>query len=140
LYRPSEQRFYIMNELGENNQGVGAADFSFIFGNPGDKPVVGDWDGDGVDEVGLHRESTGFFYWRDTLSQGSADGVIFFGDPMDRIVAGDWGIVDGVDTPAVFRPANTTFYFRHSLTQGPADSQVTWGKPGWIPVAGYTKP
>ena len=140
LYRPSEQRFYIMNELGENNQGVGAAGFSFIFGNPGDQPVVGDWDGDGIDEVGLHRESTGLFYWRNTLSQGIADGAIFFGNPGDRFVAGDWGIVDGADTPAVFRSANTTFYFRHSLTQGPADSQVTWGEPGWIPVAGHTKP
>jgi hypothetical protein len=146
LYRPSEQRFYIMNELGENNQGVGAAGSSFIFGNPGDQPVVGDWDGDGIDEVGLHRESTGLFYWRNTLSQGIADGTIFFGNPGDRFVAGDWGIVNGADTPAVFRSANTTFvfrttfYFRHSLTQGPADSQVTWSEPGWIPVAGHTKP
>ena len=136
LYRPSTQEFFIINELGENEGGLGAADFSFVFGNPGDKPVVGDWDGDGIDEVGLHRESTGLFYWRNTLDTGNADGTIFFGDPGDRFVAGDWGIVDGKDTPAVFRPSDTTFYFRHTLTQGNADSQFVFGQPGWLPVAG----
>jgi glucose/arabinose dehydrogenase len=138
IYRPSEQRFYIVNELGEDEGGLGAADFSFLFGNPGDKPVVGDWDGDGIDEVGLHRESSGFFYWRDTLDTGVADGEIFFGDPADRFVAGDWGVIDGEDTPGLFRPSDVTFYFRHTLTQGTADSQFTWtgAGPNWLPIAG----
>ncbi len=136
IYRPDEQRFYIINELGENEGGLGAADFSFGFGDPGDKPVVGDWDGDGVDEVGLHRESTGFFYWRNSLTTGIADGEIFFGDPNDRFVAGDWGRIDGKDTPAVFRPLSTTFFFRHTLTQGNADSELVFGDSPWLPVAG----
>ena len=136
LYRPSTQEFFIINELGENEGGLGAADFSFVFGNPGDKPVVGDWDGDGIDEVGLHRESTGLFYWRNTLTTGNANGTIFFGDPGDRFVAGDWGIVDGKDTPAVFRPSDTTVYFRYTLTQGNADAQFVFGQSGWLPVAG----
>ncbi|MFQ5351100.1 MAG: FG-GAP repeat domain-containing protein, partial [Thermoanaerobaculia bacterium] len=136
IYRPSEQRVYVINELGEDGGGVGPADFFFTFGNPGDSPVVGDWDGDGIDEVGLHRQSTGFFYWRDTLTTGIADADIFFGDPDDRFVAGDWGIVDGKDTPAVFRPSDTTFYFRHTLTQGVADSQFASGQAPWLPVGG----
>jgi hypothetical protein len=136
LYRPATQQFFVINELGENEGGLGAADFSFVFGNPGDKPVVGDWDGDGISEVGLHRESTGFFYWRNSLTQGIADGSIFFGDPGDRFVAGDWGIIDGVETPAVFRPSTATFYFRHTLTQGVADAQFSFGSAPWLPVAG----
>ncbi|MGB5187710.1 MAG: Ig-like domain-containing protein [Acidimicrobiia bacterium] len=138
LYRPSEARFYIINELGEDEGGLGAADYSFLFGDAGDKPVVGDWDGDGVDEIGLHRESSGFFYYRDTLTTGIADGQFYFGDPGDRFVAGDWGIIDSADTPAVFRPANLVFYFRHTLTQGNADAQFTWTGAGasWLPVAG----
>jgi hypothetical protein len=136
LYRPSSQQFFIINDLGENEGGLGAADFSFLFGNPGDKPVVGDWDGDGIDEVGLHRESTGFFYWRNTLDTGIASGEIFFGDPGDRFVAGDWGVVDSHYTPAVFRPSTATFFFRHTLTQGVADSQFGFGQSGWLPVAG----
>jgi hypothetical protein len=139
IYRPSEARFYIINELGQDGGGLGAAEFSFLFGDAGDKPVVGDWDGDGVDEIGLHRESTGFFYYRNTLSTGIADGQFYFGDPGDRLVAGDWGVVDGVDTPGLFRPSDKTFYFRYSLTQGNADSQFTWTDAGssWLPVAGY---
>ena len=138
LYRPSEQRFYIVNELGENDSGLGPAEYSFVFGNPGDQPVLGDWDGDKVAEVGLHRASTGFFYYRNTLTTGTADGEFYFGNPGDRFVAGDWGYPDGRDTPAVFRPDNTTFYFRHAMTKGVADSQFTW--PGatsqWLPVGG----
>ncbi|MGI9585206.1 MAG: hypothetical protein ACR2N7_06405 [Acidimicrobiia bacterium] len=136
IYRPMNQTFYIMNNLGENEGGLGAADYSFVFGNPGDKPVVGDWDGDGIDEIGLHRESTGYFYWRDTLDSGIADGEMFFGDPGDRFVAGDWGIVDGMDSAAVYRPATETFYFRYTLTQGNADKTSMWGDPSWLPVAG----
>ena len=54
IYRPSEGRFFIINELGENDGGLGAAEFDYYFGNPGDKPFVGDFNGDGVDTVGLH--------------------------------------------------------------------------------------
>jgi hypothetical protein len=120
IYRPGEQRFYIINELGENEGGLGDADFSFEFGDPGDQPVVGDWDGDGIDEVGLHRESTGFFYWRNTLDTGVADGEIFFGDPGDLFLAFDWD-GDGDDTPAVFRPDTEAVYYRNSLAEGVAD-------------------
>ena len=138
IYRPSEARFYIINALGKDGGGLGAADYSFLFGDAGDKPVVGDWDGDGIDEIGLHRESSGFFYYRDSLTTGIAAGQFYFGDPGDRFVAGDWGFVDGVDTPGLFRPSNQVFYFRHDLTQGNADSQSTWAGAGsgWLPVAG----
>ncbi|MGB5567137.1 MAG: hypothetical protein WBN93_12510 [Acidimicrobiia bacterium] len=132
------QALYVINELGENDGGLGAADFSFVFGNPGDQPVVGDWDGDGVDEIGLHRESSGLFYWRNTRTTGIADGEIYFGDPGDRFVAGDWGVIDGKDTPAVYRPSNRTVYFRHTLTEGNADSQFLWpgAEEAWLPVGG----
>jgi hypothetical protein len=137
IYRPSEQMFYLFTTTCTGSP-MGAAQISFLFGNPGDKPVAGDWDGDGIDEVGLHRESTGFFYWRNTLDTGVADAEIFFGDPGDRFVAGDWGTVDGKDTPGLFRPSDVTFYFRHTLTQGVADSQFVWTGAGssWLPVAG----
>ena len=137
IYRPSEQKFYLFT-ITCTGSPMGAAQIEFLFGNPGDKPVAGDWDGDGIDEAGLHRETTGFFYWRNTLDTGTASGEIFFGDPDDRFASGDWGLVDGVDTPAVFRPSQQIFYFRHTLTQGIADSQFTWGgaAAGWLPISG----
>jgi hypothetical protein len=137
IYRPSEQKFYLYTTTCTGSP-MGAAQIAFLFGNPGDNPVAGDWDGDGIDEVGLHRESTGFFYWRNTLNTGVADGEIFFGDPGDRFVSGDWGTVDGKDTPGLFRPSDVTFYFRHTLTQGVADSSFAWTGAGssWLPVSG----
>ena len=122
IYRPSNQTFYIINKLGSGDQGLGAAEFSYVFGNPGDKPFVGDFDGDGVETAGLHRESTGLVYFRNSHTQGNADAQFIFGDPGDRLIAGDW-TGDGVFTPALFRPSNTTMYFRFTNTQGVADNQ-----------------
>jgi hypothetical protein len=136
IYRPSEGRFFVINQLGANEGGLGAAELDYLFGDPGDKPFIGDFDGDGVDTVGLHRESTGFVYFRNSHTQGIADSQFFFGDPGDRLVAGDWGVVDGVDTPGVFRPSNTTFFFRHTNTQGNADATLVFGESPWLPVAG----
>lgn len=136
IYRPSQARIYIINELGSNGGGLGKADYSYLFGKPGDQPFVGDFDGDHVDTVGLHRASTGFVYFRNSNSTGIAHHQFFFGDPGDRLVAGDWGIADGADSPAVYRPGNATFYFRHTNTQGTADSTLGWGDGSWIPIAG----
>ncbi|MDP9495482.1 MAG: hypothetical protein M3P87_09610 [Actinomycetota bacterium] len=71
LYRPSEQRFYIMNRLGANNGGLGAADLSFSFGNPGDRPLVGDWDGNGIAGPGVYRNRG--WYLRNENSSGPHD-------------------------------------------------------------------
>ena len=136
IYRASESRIYVINELGANDGGLGAADFSYIFGNPGDKPFVGDFDGDGVETVGLHRESTGFVYFRNSHTQGIANAEFFFGDPDDRLVAGDWGVVDDVDTPAIFRPSLSRFFFRYTNTQGNADEEIQMGETRMLPVAG----
>jgi hypothetical protein len=136
IYRPSTGEFFIINDLGANDGGLGAAEVSYLFGNPGDKPFVGDFNGDGVDTVGLHRESTGFVYFRNSHIQGVADAEFFFGDPGDRLVAGDWGVIDDVESPAVFRPSDGTFYFRHTNTQGRADETLAFGGSTHMPVAG----
>jgi hypothetical protein len=135
VYRPSNATFYIINELGSDDGGLGAADLDYIFGNPGDKPFMGDFDADGIDTPGLHRESTGLVYYRNTNSEGAADAAFLFGDPGDRLVANDWN-EDGIDSPAVFRPSRTTAFFRFTNTQGGADAQFMFGEPGWFPVTG----
>jgi len=136
IYRPAEQRFYIINQLGTNDGGLGAADYSFIFGNPGDQPFVGDFDGDGRDTVGLHRESTGLVYYRNTNTQGVADHQFIYGDPGDRFVTGDW-TGDGIDSPGVYRPTNTTMYLRYENSQGQADAHYSRGESSYLPVAGF---
>ena len=135
IYRPSLGQFFVINALGADEGGLGTAEFSYLFGNPGDKAFVGDFDGDGIDEVGLHRESTGFMYFRQTHTQGVADSEFFFGDPGDRCLSGDW-TGDGTDTAAIFRPGDSTFYIRYSNTQGNADMVMPFGAGDWLPVSG----
>lgn len=138
IYRPSEGRVFIINALGANDGGLGAADFSYFFGNPGDKPYVGDFDQDGIDEVGLHRESTGLVYFRFTHTQGAADSQFIFGDPGDKVVAAEWAGrgTHGPETVGLFRPSNCTSYLRHTNTQGIADETLIYGVPSGLPVAG----
>ncbi len=135
IYRTSEGRVYVVNELGEDQGGLGAADFAFTFGNPGDAPFVADFDGDGVDEVGLRRESTGFAYLRFTLDTGIADLEFFYGDPGDVVTAGDWD-GDGTGTVGIFRPFNGRFFLNDRNGPGAADREAPGGACGWLPVAG----
>jgi len=136
VYRPSQGHIFIINELGENDGGLGEADSDYYFGNLGDTPFTGDFDRDGIDTVGLHRTSTGLVYFRNTLTTGSADISYVFGNPDDQIVAGDWGVLDGQDTPAAYRPTNTVVYFRSTNTEGIAEFEVTSGRATDIIVSG----
>lgn len=36
---------------------AGISEVEYYIGNPGDKPFVGDFDGDCIDTFGLHRET-----------------------------------------------------------------------------------
>jgi glucose/arabinose dehydrogenase len=135
VYRPSEGRVYVINDLGSDKLGLGAADYAYYFGNPGDAPFVGDFNGNGIDSVGLYRESAGFTYLRLTNTEGIADLSFYFGDPGDRFVAGDWD-GDDVDTPGIFRGSDATFYLKNTNAQGNADTQFAYGEGPWVPVAG----
>jgi WD40 repeat protein len=87
---------------------------TFNFGQSGDKPVAGDWDGDGRDEVAVFRPSNATFLLRVRIKSGipciacppgdpSSFAIIThqFGVPGDLPVAGDWD-GDGKDTVGVF--------------------------------------
>lgn len=137
IYRPSEGRVFIINELGKDEGGLGSAEFDYYFGNPGDKPFVGDFDFDGIDEVGLHRESTGLVYFRYTHTQGIADVSFIYGNPGDKIVAADWAQSQaGADTVGIFRPGDGKFYLSFENAAGNADVSFIYGKDVMLPVAG----
>jgi hypothetical protein len=135
IYRASEARWYVINALGANDGGLGPADFSYLFGDQGDVPVVGDWNNDGIDTPGLRRFSNGFVYIRNSNTQGNADQSWFYGDNADHVFTGDFD-GDGADSIGLFRPANTTIYLRNSLSTGIADTQFQLGTPNSKPVAG----
>ncbi|MBT8200380.1 MAG: hypothetical protein KJO36_07675, partial [Acidimicrobiia bacterium] len=129
IYRPSTGEVFVINELGEGVQPVRVAT-SYHFGEPGDVPFVGDFNGDGMETVGLYRPSSGYVYVRHEHLTGLADNEFYFGDPGDRLVAGNWG--DGLaDTVAVYRPTDRAFYMRFTNDQGPADQVLYFGEERW---------
>lgn len=139
VYRPSEGRVFVVNRLGANDQGLGAADYSFYYGVPLDMPFAGDFDGDGIDTVGLHRESTGQVFLRNSNTPGPADVAFYYGNPGDRIIAGDWAQrgESGWDTVGVFRPYARTMHLRFANTPGASDVSFLYGNPRTVPVAGH---
>jgi len=122
VYRPATQTFFIFNHLG-SDVGMPPAYRAFVFGNPGDRPFAGDFDGDGADEVGLHRPMTGRVYYRETLDGGMAHHDLIFGDPGDVVLAGDWN-GDGADTLAAYRPGIGVWYIKLANATGTADHAI----------------
>lgn len=106
---------------------------SFYFGVPGDTPLLGDWDCDGVDTVALYRQANGFVYLRNSNDFGVADNSFFFGMAGDVPVAGDWD-GDGCDTFGIFR--NGRFFLVNSLGTATADIDFYFGTAGDQPFAG----
>ncbi|MGH7868638.1 MAG: hypothetical protein ACREP9_13670 [Candidatus Dormibacteraceae bacterium] len=79
--------------LDMNGDGIwNGGDKTCTWGQVGDKPVVGDWNNDGVDEIGTYNSGS---WWLDTDGDCSFTfGVDFafsgFGQPTDTPVAGRW--------------------------------------------------
>ena len=59
----------------------GGPDRVFRFGQPGDLPVVGDWNGSGQDTVGVFDALTATWSLRASNSAGPADVSFQFGQP-----------------------------------------------------------
>ncbi|HZM76001.1 MAG TPA: hypothetical protein VFC19_09755 [Candidatus Limnocylindrales bacterium] len=74
---------------------------SFAYGLATDKPLWGDWDGNGTFTPGVVRGAT--WYLRNGSGGGSHDVTPFaFGRSTDRFVAGDWD-GNGAFSPGVVR-------------------------------------
>jgi N-acetylmuramoyl-L-alanine amidase len=139
IYRPSQARILVFDELGRNHSGLGSADLDYSFGEPGDAPFIGDFDGDGVDTLGLHRPSTGLVYYRNSHGEGDADAQFHYGLPGDRVVSGRWGLtsVPSGATIGMYRPSSGAFLLRNENTNGNVDVEFDYGNKQMVPVAGY---
>ena len=113
------------------------------WGQPGDIPVPGDYDGDGKTDLAFYRPSTGVWYiLLSTNDYSQSPGqylTIQWGQPGDIPVPGDYD-GDGKTDPAVYRPSNGVWYIllsNNGYSQSPGQYLVEqWGQPGDIPVPG----
>src|SRR5660398_44323 len=85
------------------------------FGMDGDKPLSGDWDNDGIDDLGMFRpqypnSNTNSFFLDKGLTGYQAElGPYEYGNTGDIPVIGDWD-GDGVDNIGVYRPSTYEFF------------------------------
>lgn len=150
LFDPVTSTWYLRNSLS-----AGYADLTFAFGDPnlthgnGDAnwvPIVGDWDGNRTDTIGLFDPASCSWHLRNLLSSGVADVVVAYGDPSQtrgrgvgnwQPIVGDW---DGDRSAGIgfLAPESSTFMLRNALTLGVADLTFGYGEPGagWRPLVG----
>ncbi len=135
VYNPAVNQFRL-----RNSNTAGGVDQTANFGQPGDIPVVGDWNGDGIKDPGVFRPSTGQFIIKKltiTLPFGVTPILtITFGQNGDLPVAGDWNN-DGVESVGVFRPSAGQFFLTDDNVANPnVDHSPIFGVAGDLPVAG----
>ncbi|MEK7269321.1 MAG: Ig-like domain-containing protein, partial [Planctomycetota bacterium] len=129
-------------DLDENRNGIwngSPPDRRTIFGTTGDTPVVGDWNGDGKDEIGTFRAGV----WRLDLNDNgvwdgpAADRQCTYGQTGDRPIVGDWN-GDGKDEIGVVRGTTWILDLNANgvMNASPTDRRFTYGNVGDIPVAG----
>src|SRR5439155_14743469 len=107
VWRPSNGYWYVYGGT------QGSTQTFFQFGSNGDKPVPGDFDGDGKTDFSVFRASTN--YWWVTKSSDSTYYSVPFGTTGDIPAPGDYD-GDGKTDLAVFRPSTNTTYILMSST------------------------
>jgi hypothetical protein len=116
----------------------GSLDYTFWYGMPGDIPLLGDWDGDGIDTPGVYRPSRGSAHLTNEIpaylsANRLASTTFFFGMPGDRVFAGDWD-GDGVDTLGLSRRGDVFLANINATTV--ADKHFWFGTHRDVPHAG----
>ncbi len=111
----------------------GVPDKVVTYGWDSDRPVSGDWDGDGSEGIGIFRPGSRGWHL-DNGADGQADVVLTYGRPVDLPLAGDWN-GDRADDIGVFRPLAHSFYLDVGRN-GVADVSFSYGRSTDAPVTG----
>ena len=120
------------------NRSLDAGDATFVYGLPGDQPVVGDWNGNGHTKVGVFRNVNGVGeFILDTNGDrvfDAGDQVFFYGLGTDEAISGDWDGSGPSKVGVVRDNGNGTLLFsldvnnNHVFDAG--DQVFTFGKSG----------
>ncbi len=110
-------------------------DHVFFYGTPGDHAVVGDWNGDGIDTIGVFRNG---MWRRDADGDGERtdrDHAHRFGQHGDKPLSGDFN-GDGIEEMAIFRDGTWYIDTNNNGVIDNDDLVLKLGEAGDIPVVG----
>ena len=112
------------------------ATYIVAFGAVGDRPIAGDWDGDGKDSLGVYRPSTGVVYLRNALTGGTPTTASPTVQTADTPLAGDWNL--DAFSAGMYRNSDRSFHVSNrNVTATVADDGVyALGNTGDLPVVG----
>lgn len=110
-------------------------DHVFRYGQPGDVPVAGDWDGDGIDTIGVFRAGRWYLDHNGDGVGHHGEPSLEFGKPGDIPVFGDFD-GDGLDEIGVCRQGVWIIDINHNHTLDAQDRVFELGGPGDTPVVG----
>jgi hypothetical protein len=123
-----------------NTDTPGAPDIpAFVYGQQGDIPVVGDWNGDGTTTIGIYEPDTGTWKLRNTNAPGAPDYLFAYGGAPGTVpVTGDWD-GNGTTTIGVVEKSGGVLVWklRNENSGGGPDAGVfPFGAAGYKPVTG----
>jgi hypothetical protein len=143
VFRNSTKMFYLdYNANGVWNGSVVDRQYNFS-SISGDLPISGDWNSDGISEIGVFRNSTKLFYL-DYNGNGVWNGSVVdrqyaFGLSGDLPISGDWNN-NGKSEIGVYRNSTKLFYLDYNgngVWNGSViDRQYNFGISGDKPVSG----
>ena len=115
----------------------GGRQLSFGPGGAGSLPIVGDWDGNGTDTIGIFVQSSGSFLLKNANTPGAADLLFSFGPGGATWypTSGHWN-ADNVHSIGVYDSSTGTFFLKNTNSGGVADYTFVFAAPGGRPLAG----
>ena len=154
FFDPATNRFRLSNAAGSfaTNAAAGLVEFTASLPNgrrlpPGSRPIVGDWDANGTDNVGVYNPADNVFRLNVAADRWlqPREGLVVFRPNLPTLlpprwqpVTGDWD-GDGRDTTGLYDPTQRTWYLNNRVN-GSTSSVITvtnpYAAPSWRPVTG----
>ena len=138
FYNPAKRKWYLKETFNSDWDDTrlifGIADSNWI-------PLTGDWDGDGIDTVGLYAPELSKFFLKNNQASGWDNYIKYKFGPIGSgwiPIAGDWD-GDGTDTVGFYDPVKSKWHLKNSHTWGWGDYfrfKFGAGGAGWIPLTG----